>query len=264
MNRYQRLSVLVIALVLIFSCAGVAKAALFQEHPSAAEPAPAQAGVDHQAPGSEGQGQAASGPNRALESELKEESKEAAGEEGAEFKQSAVVRKLAHIAGLSPIAAYWVFLSLNFVIMIGFFWWVAKKINIGGSMRARTAMIQKGMEEARKASADANARLSSIEERLKRLDSEVATLRSSSDADFAAEEIRIKQAAEEDALRVIQSSQQEIASAAKTAQRDLKAFAAELAVDLASKKISVDSQTDQDLVRSFVEQLNDSAGKDGK
>ena len=66
--------------------------------------------------------------------------------------------------------------------------------------------------------------------------------------------------AEEDARRVVEAAEQEIASAAKTAQRELKAFVAELSVDLASKKISVDSAADQGLVRSFVEQL----GKDGK
>jgi F0F1-type ATP synthase membrane subunit b/b' len=44
------------------------------------------------------------------------------------------------------------------------------------------------------------------------------------------------------------------------AQRDLKSFAAGLAVDLAEKKIHVDDATDKALVSGFAAQL----GKDGK
>jgi F0F1-type ATP synthase membrane subunit b/b' len=44
------------------------------------------------------------------------------------------------------------------------------------------------------------------------------------------------------------------------AQRELKAYAAELAVSLAEKRIKVDAATDRALVETFVGQL----GKDGK
>ena len=47
--------------------------------------------------------------------------------------------------------------------------------------------------------------------------------------------------------------------AANSARRDLKAYAAELAVDLAEKKIKVAKDTDQSLVREFTANL----GKDG-
>jgi hypothetical protein len=45
-------------------------------------------------------------------------------------------------------------------------------------------------------------------------------------------------------------------AAAKLAHRELKAFAADLAVSLAKKQIRVDPSTDQALMRSFTEQLS--------
>jgi F-type H+-transporting ATPase subunit b len=59
---------------------------------------------------------------------------------------------------------------------------------------------------------------------------------------------------------VIESAESEIAAAAKSARRELRTYAAELAVELAKKNIKVDAQTDAALVRGFVSQL----GKDGK
>ena len=75
-----------------------------------------------------------------------------------------------------------------------------------------------------------------------------------------AEEARIRQAAEEDKHKVVQAAETEIAAIARNARRELKSYAASLAVDLASRKIRVDEPTDQALVREFVDQL----GKDGK
>ncbi len=270
MNRFFRfLTFAIVFAVVLFAIdalSPLAHAATLQQAPAAStekQAAPAdKVSVEHETVKPESsEHQAGHGPNGVPEAALREESKEAAGEEGAEFKQSPMVRKLAKMTGLDPTVAYWIFITLNFVILAVLFWWVlSKKVNIGQSMRDRTSMIQKGMEDAKKASAEANARLGDIESRLAKLDGEVASLRSTAEADFATEEIRIKQAAEEDARRVVEAAEQEIASASKNAQRELKAFVAELSVDLATKKIKVDAAADQGLVRSFVDQL----GKDGK
>jgi F-type H+-transporting ATPase subunit b len=198
-------------------------------------------------------------PNTAADRELATESEAAGGEENAQFKRSKAVVWISHLVGISPEAGYWVFVFLNFAIVVGFIYW-ASRTNLAQAFRARTAAIQKGIEEARRASAEANARLGQIQERLTKLDSEVVEIRTAADADFSAEEQRIKKAAEEDARRVIETAESEIASAAKSARRELRIYAAELAVELAKKNIKVDAQTDAALVRGFVSQL----GKDGK
>jgi F-type H+-transporting ATPase subunit b len=127
--------------------------------------------------------------------------------------------------------------------------------------RDRTASIQKAMEEARRASEDANRRLGDIESRLAKLGDEIAAMKAAGEKDVAAEEARIKAAAEEDARKIVESAEAEISAAAKSARRDLTEYAADLAISLAKKQIHVDAGTDTSLVRSFAERLGDSAGK---
>ena len=176
-----------------------------------------------------------------------------------QFKYSPTVRSVAVKTGLSKEAVYWLFFSINFLILAAGAVWVVRKAMPNG-FAPRTAEIQKGIEEARKASADATAKLTEIEGRLAKLDAEIAEIRSASEGDFSAEEQRIKDGAEQDARAVISAAEQEISAAARAAQRDLKAFAAGLAVDLAETKINVDGVTDEALVRGFDSQL----GKDGR
>jgi F-type H+-transporting ATPase subunit b len=187
--------------------------------------------------------------------ELAKESREAAGEDpNAQFKQSASVRKVAALTGLSLQHAYWLCLILNFGIVAALIVWFSKK-NLPGLFRSRTEQIQRAMEEARRASAEANQRLADIAARLSRLDVEIAEMRAAAEKEGAAEEARIKAAAEEDARKIVQAADQEIAAAAKAARRELKAYAASLAVSLAGEQIRVDTATDQALVRDFAVQL---------
>ena len=79
------------------------------------------------------------------------------------------------------------------------------------------AHIQRAMEEARKASAEANQRLADINQRLSRLDAEIGEMRAAADKEAAAEAERIKAAAEEDARKIVQAAELEIAAAAKSA-----------------------------------------------
>jgi F-type H+-transporting ATPase subunit b len=200
--------------------------------------------------------------SRGAEAALAHESQEAAGEDAdphAEFKQSPSVKFIARITGLSLKAAYWLLVLLNFAIVAGVVGW-AMKTNLPGAFRARTESIRKSMDEARKASEDANRRLSEIEHRLSRLDSEIADIRKKSEADAAAEEVRIRASAEDDRKKIVELTEQEIDAAARAARRELKAFTADLAVSLAEKKIKVDARTDEALVQAFVGQL----GKDGR
>jgi F-type H+-transporting ATPase subunit b len=178
-------------------------------------------------------------------------------EENSQFKYTLVVKAVAAKMGLSKEAVYWIFLIINFAILAAFLAGVVKKALPNG-FAPRTAEIQKGIEDARKASAEASARLAEIEGRLAKLDTEIAEIRKAAEADFSVEEERIKAAAEQDAKNVIAAAEQEISAAARSAQRELKSFVADLAVELAEKKIKVDDATDQALVRGFAAQL----GKD--
>jgi F-type H+-transporting ATPase subunit b len=187
--------------------------------------------------------------------QLVRETREAAGEDKGAFKHSSAVGLIAKITGLSIEQADWLSELINFGIIALAIFWLSKK-NLPTLFRNRTAGIQKAMEEARKASEDANRRLAEIEARLSRLDSEIGAMRAAAEKEAAEEEQRIKAAAVEDARRIVDSVEQEIVAIAKNARRELTAYAADLAVSLARKQIQVDASTDKALVHGFAQQLS--------
>jgi F-type H+-transporting ATPase subunit b len=235
---------LVVATGLLF-----AQSSVQATHPASASSAQA-ANVDKAPKGDQGKASVQAGAVNAPEEDE---------EENIQFKYSPIVKKVAKATGFSKESIYWIFLIINFAILAAGLVWLVRKALPNG-FAPRTAEIRRGIEEARKVSAEASARLGEIESRLAKLDTEIAELRTAAEADFSAEEERIKAAAEQDAKNVVAAAEQEIAAAARTAQRELKSFVAGLAVDLAEKKIKVDDATDQALVRGFAAQL----GKDGQ
>jgi hypothetical protein len=100
--------------------------------------------------------------------QLAHETREAAGEEAdetAEFKQSASVRLIAKWTGMSLLHAYWLSVLSNFVVIAVVIFWASRKY-LPGMFSARTAAIQKAMQEAQKASDEARRKLAEIESRL--------------------------------------------------------------------------------------------------
>jgi F-type H+-transporting ATPase subunit b len=193
--------------------------------------------------------------------QLAHETREAAGEDDtAAFKKSASVQWLARLTGGNVERAYWLALLLNFAVVFGVLYWAAKKY-LPGAFRNRTAAIQKAMEEARRASEDANRRLAEIELRLSKLGDEIKSLTATADREIAEEEARVKATAEEEAQRIVEAAGQEIDAAAKAARRDLTSYAADLAVSLAKRQIHVDQNTDEAIVRQFTGRIATEGGK---
>ena len=161
---------------------------------------------------------------------------------------------------MSPEQTYWLSIFLNFAVIVGAIVWISKK-KLPGFFSNRTAAIQQAMQAARQASEEANQRLADIDARLSHLGAEIGEMRAAAENEAVAEGAR----------RIVESAEQEIAAAAKSARRELKAFAADLAVSIATKQIKVDSATDEGLVRNFASHLssadpnaaNPNGGKDG-
>jgi F-type H+-transporting ATPase subunit b len=221
--------------------------------------APAQPGLQPEA----GEPQAAASEATAGEHPQEAESSQEKMER--ELKFSPSVRWLAKVLHVSPELGYWISLILDFCLLALLIGWALKK-NLPAMFRARTQTIQRGIQEARTASEEANRRLADIEARLSRLDKEVGAMRSAAEREAAVEEQRVMATAAEDARRVVEAAESEIVAAAKHAQRELKAFAVDLAVTLAEQRIHVDAATDQALVRGFTGQLGaaDDGGGPGK
>jgi F-type H+-transporting ATPase subunit b len=176
-------------------------------------------------------------------------------DEEAQFKESASVKKLAGWLGLTVTQAFWLSTLLNFAVIAGLIIF-AMKSGLPKMFRERTAAIQKGIEEARKASAESAAKLQDIESRLAKLDQDIASMKIQAEQDADAEDKRLRAATDEEKKKIIASSEQEITAASNVARRELKQYAAELAIALAEKRISVDEAADKNLVREFAAQLD--------
>jgi len=209
-----------------------------------------------------------------ISGELIKETREASGEdeeENANLKHAKPVQWLARQINWSVHGTHLLLSGLNFAIIVVIVFWAVRKF-VPGVLRGRSASIQRSLEEARAASQDANRRLADIENRLRQLDVEIGQMQTSAEKESAAEEIRIKKAAEEDVRKVVLAAEQEIAAAAKQARRELSTHTAGLAIALARQQIHVDTNTDQVLVRTFASGLASSpsghdddnhGGKDG-
>jgi F-type H+-transporting ATPase subunit b len=232
---------------------------LAAQQPAGSSSSSSSSASQKQAPTAQQQG--SQNPDTATGEELTGAAAGEAGEkeENTQFKYSKSVVWMGHLVGLGPRASYLVYWFLNFVLVVLFFVLLFRS-SVPQMFRDRTQAIQKGIREAQAASAEAARRLSDIEARLAKLDTEVAEIRTSAEREAAEEEQRILQAAENDKRKVLESVETEISAIARNARRELRTYAATLAVDLASRKIKVDEPTDQALLREFVGQL----GKDGK
>ena len=130
---------------------------------------------------------------------------------------------------------YWVSIAVNFALLALFFWMLLKS-KLPQMFRDRTNTIQKALKEAHAASAEASRRLGEIEARLSKLDTEVSDIKAGAEREAAAEEERMRAAAEEDKRKVVDAAESEIAAIARSARHELKSFAASLAVDIASQE----------------------------
>ncbi len=181
--------------------------------------------------------------------------KEAAANPHAQFMESPSVKFIGKTLGVETKTASKIALGINFFILAFTIFWLSRT-GVPAMFRNRTAAIQKGIEEARKASAESATRLAEIEARLSKLDQEIATMRGQAESEAKAEEERLRAATEDEKRKIVQSAEQEIAAAANTARRDLKNLAVSLAVGLAVKKIAVNDETDKLLVKDFAANLD--------
>ena len=118
-------------------------------------------------------------------------------------------------------------------------------------LRKRTETLSHDLQAAQAATQSANARLSAVEEKLSGLDAEIAAIRKQVEEDMREDEVRIKASIEEESARIVTAAEQEIQVAAAQAQRGLKQFAADLAIDRAMGQLTLNADTDRALIAEF-------------
>jgi F-type H+-transporting ATPase subunit b len=176
-----------------------------------------------------------------------------------QYRHSSVVQAIAHATGLKTETAAQIFEDFNSgVLLVAIAWGLWKFLP--GIFRKRSQDLQKDLAAARLATEDANRRLAEVEARLLRLDSEIENFRRQVEREGVEDEKRIHASMENERERIVASAEQEIAAAQSTAQRELKKFAADLAIDNAMRRIQLSSDTDRALIREFGKSLNKNSG----
>jgi F-type H+-transporting ATPase subunit b len=187
--------------------------------------------------------------------DLNQAVKEETGEsEHDQMRHSASVQMMARTLHLKPEQAAKTFEFLNFLILVGALGYGLAKY-LPKKFKNRTSGIEKNLVEARNATESANIRLAQVEERLARLDSEIAAIRTQSEEDAKHDEQRIRAAAEEDKQKVIAAAEQEIASATAQAQREIRRFAAEMVIEQATQRLQISADLDRQLIEEFAGKL---------
>jgi F-type H+-transporting ATPase subunit b len=144
----------------------------------------------------------------------------------------------------------------NFAILAaGLGYLVAK--TLPPAFRARTSEIQKGISEARALKDDADKRAAQVEAKIKSLGTDIEKLRTESKAEMQQEGARIRLETAAQIARLEAQAHQEIESASKLAQRELKSYAAKLALELAEQRVRsrLDGNAEAGLVNNFVQDL---------
>jgi F-type H+-transporting ATPase subunit b len=118
--------------------------------------------------------------------------------------------------------------------------------------------------DARTATEEARERLSGVEERLGKLDGEIAAMRELAEKDSASEEQRIKATVDDEKKKILAAAEQEITAATGHAQKKLQQYAAGLAIEQAAHKLAVTAETDRLLVQGFAERLTGGEPKKGQ
>jgi F-type H+-transporting ATPase subunit b len=191
------------------------------------------------------------------------EKKQQVEDENEAYLHSPAVQAFGRAVGMNTAQAATAFTVLNFIALAALVGWFLIK-TLPKTFRDRNTAIQKHLVDARAATEEASARLSNVEDRLAKLDGEIAGLKSQAEKDSARDEQRIKASVEDEKAKILAAAEQEIAVATTHAQRQIQQYAAELAIEQAARKLSISAETDRLLVQNFARRLGGDESKEGQ
>ena len=149
-----------------------------------------------------------------------------------------------------------IFKWINFAIVAGVLVWVFGKL-LPPVFRKKAEAISSAITNATNAKAAADAQLRDAETRLANLQKEVAELRAYAKRESIAEVERLRAATQNDGQKIAAAARAEIEAAERAARLELKALAANLAVDGAESLIAkqLTPQAQELLISNFVKSL---------
>jgi F-type H+-transporting ATPase subunit b len=167
------------------------------------------------------------------------------------YLHSPVVKWAAGILHKDVDATAKIFLFINFAIIvlaigIPLFRMLPKML------RKRSEKVSADIEAARKVTEDANTRLSAIEAKLAGLGEEIRVIRVQVETESRQDMERIHASIAEESARIVAAAEQEIGASAAQARRSLRNFAADLAIDQATKQLVLTPEADRALIAEFL------------
>jgi F-type H+-transporting ATPase subunit b len=128
------------------------------------------------------------------------------------------------------------FKVINFAILAGALGYLLRK-PMRDFFGQRSDSIRKGLEDGRKALDAAQAQLRAVEEKLARMQNEIATLKATAVSEMQSEHERLRNAAVEDGRKIEEFARAQMEAAMRVARLELKKFTAQKAVELAGVSI---------------------------
>ena len=149
-----------------------------------------------------------------------------------------------------------VFRWLNFFLVFGGLGYLIAKKG-PAFFRSRVEAVAASIKEAAAARAAAEQQLRETEEKLARLNQEVAEMRAAAQRESAAEADRIRAVTRDEIEKIERAARAEIEAAERAARIELRAMAARLAVERADALIRkrLTAETQATLFRSFLDNL---------
>jgi F-type H+-transporting ATPase subunit b len=144
----------------------------------------------------------------------------------------------------------------NFLVLAGAIGYFAAK-SAPAFFADRSQQIRREIIEADEARKEAETRAAAVDRRLANLEAEIAALRSEAHNEEQAETQRLAQHTAAEFAKIQAHAEQEIAAAGKAARMELKRYSADLAIELAERKIRarMTPAAQDSLVRGFVRDL---------
>ena len=154
----------------------------------------------------------------------------------------------------------WKFFNLAIFLAVLIFI-LTRKVKLGEAFRTRRENIKRDLARAREERDAALAKLKEVEERLARLDTEVAAIHDQHVQEAAEERERIAKSAETEITKLGEQAKREIENAGKVAKKELRRFAAEESVRMAEEMIRREMKPEDDarLITQNIEELGGAA-----
>lgn len=154
----------------------------------------------------------------------------------------------------------WKFINLA-VFVLALLYILTRKVKLGEAFRTRRENIRRELAQAQQERDAALAKLNEVEERLSRLDTEIATIKERSAREAVEERERIARSTETEIAKLSEQAQREIERAGKAAKHELRRYTAEQSVRLAENLIRREMKPEDDarLVERNIQELGGGA-----